>query len=271
MITAATTLYCVMGSPVSHSKGPIVHNAAFAAHRVDAVYLAFEPPHAKAAVQAVKALGIRGASITIPFKEEIIPLLDAIHPDAAAIGAVNTLVLEEGRLTGYNTDWQAAVAPLLDHGIDGKTVCIVGAGGAARAVAHGIRQNGGDLIITNRGRERGEQLAAHVNGNFIPLAEADAIRADVVINTTCLGMEPKIQTLSFPKEALEPGMVVMDVVYTPIETALIKAAKARNCTAIDGLSMFIAQAAAQFELWTGIRPDTLAMKASILNDSGVIS
>ena len=268
MITSATSLYCVLGSPISHSKGPVIHNAAFAAHGIDAVYLAFEPPDAAAAVKAVKALGILGASVTIPFKEKIMPLLDRIHPDARAMKAVNTLVLEDGRLVGYNTDWQAAVAPLLDFGIAGKTVCIAGAGGAARAVAYGISQHGGKIIITNRTARRGEDLAARFNGSFVPLDQAAAIRADIIINTTSLGMAPETQVLSFPKEPLEKGMVVMDVVYTPVNTTLLKTARARGCHIVDGLAMFLTQAAAQFELWTGIRPDQNTMRKSLLHPSG---
>ncbi len=263
MITSSTSLYCVMGSPVSHSKSPVIHNAAFAAYGVDAVYLAFEPPDAASAVQAVRTLGIQGASITIPFKEEIMPLLDRIHPDAEAMGAVNTLVIGDGQIAGYNTDWQAAVAPLLDFGIAGKTVCISGAGGAAHAVAYGIKQNGGKIIITNRTRKRGEDLADHVNGSFVPRSEAATIKADVIINTTPLGMVPEPEVLSFPKEALEEGMLVMDVVYTPMQTTLLKEAAARGCTTIDGLAMFLAQAAAQFELWTGINPDPDIMRKAL--------
>ena len=184
---------------------------------------------------------------------------------------MNTLVLEDGTLAGYNTDWQAAVAPLLDFGISDKTVCIAGAGGAAHAVAYGIKQNGAKIIIANRTKKRGEDLAAHVNGNFVPLSEAASIKADVIINTTPLGMVPNPEVLSFPKEALEEGMLVMDVVYTPMETALLKEAKARGCTTIDGLAMFVAQAAAQFELWTGIQPNTNAMKKSLLTSQGAPS
>lgn len=271
MITSATSLYCVLGSPVAHSKSPVIHNAAFSVHGIDAVYLAFEPPNAAAAVQAVRTLGIKGASVTIPFKEEILPLLDEVHPDAQSIGAVNTLVLNNGKLSGYNTDWQAAVAPLLPHGITGKTVCIAGAGGAARAVAYGIIQNGGRLIITNRSRNRGEGLATTFNAAFVPLEEAASIQADVIINTTSLGMVPNDQVLSFPEAAITPGMIVMDVVYTPLDTLLLKTAEKKGCITIDGAAMFVAQAAAQFELWTGTRPDITAMKKDLLNTSGALS
>ncbi|WP_020589367.1 shikimate dehydrogenase [Desulfobacter curvatus] len=264
MIDAATRLYCVFGNPARHSKGPVIHNAAFKNKGINAVYLAFEVQHAAGAVQAVRTLDIRGASVTIPFKESIMEHLDWIDPTARAIGAVNTIVNEDGVLKGYNTDCQAAVAPLIPFGVSGKVVCIVGAGGAARAVAHGIAAQDGDIIITNRTEQKGQALAEAVNARFIPAGEMASIRADVVINTTSIGMTPKVDEISFPPEALIPEMVVMDVVYTPLRTRLLETAEQKGCTTIDGLSMFIAQAAAQFELWTGTAPDTDLMRSTIL-------
>ena len=263
MIDALTQLYCVFGNPARHSKGPVIHNAAFKNKGINAVYLAFEVQDAARVAQAVRSLDIKGASVTIPFKESIMKYIDWIDPAAKAIGAVNTLVNENGVLKGYNTDCQAAVAPLVPFGISGKIVCIVGAGGAARAVAHGIAAQNGDIIITNRTEQKGQALAEAVNARFIPAKEMVNIQADVVINTTSIGMIPKADGLSFPPEALTSEMVVMDVVYTPLRTRLLDAAEQKGCTTIDGLSMFIAQAAAQFELWTGIPPDTDLMRNTI--------
>lgn len=265
MIDATTRLYCVFGNPVGHSKSPVIHNAAFKDKGINAVYLAFGVQDASGAVQAVRTLGIRGASVTIPFKESIMAHLDWIDPAARAIGAVNTIVNEDGILKGYNTDCQAAVAPLVPFGISGKTVCIVGAGGAARAVAHGIAARNGNVIITNRTEQKGRALAEAVNGQFISAGDTASIRADVVINTTSIGMTPKVDEISFPPEALTSDMVVMDVVYTPLRTRLLATAELKGCTTIDGLSMFIAQAAAQFELWTGISPDVGLMRNTISN------
>lgn len=263
MINAKTDLYCVLGNPVTHSKSPIIHNTAFQDKGLNAAYLAFEPSDIKNAIEAIKTLGIKGASITIPFKESIMAHLDWIDPMALSIGAVNTIVNENGFLKGYNTDCQAAITPLKPYGIAGKTVCIVGAGGAAKAVAYGIAHEKGNIIITNRTAKKGIDLATHVNGKFVSEQHIGQIRADVVINTTSLGMEPNIKQLSFPAEGLAEGMVVMDVVYTPIDTALIRTATQKKCAVIDGLSMFIAQAAAQFKLWTGIQPDTELMRKQI--------
>ena len=264
MITASTTLYCVLGNPVSHSKSPQIHNAAFRDKGQDAVYLAFAPDDIKRAVSALRTLNIHGASVTIPFKENIMAHLDRIDSMAEKIGAVNTVVNKNGLLTGYNTDCEAAVAPLRVHGIRNREVCIVGAGGAARAVAHGIAAEGGRITITNRSEKSGIDLAQRVSGQFVPLERAGEIKAEIVINTTSMGMVPETEILSFPEQALSAGMIVMDVVYTPLETCLLKTARAKDCITIDGLSMFVAQAAAQFKLWTGIEPDTELMRKTVL-------
>jgi len=264
MIDTLTALYCVLGNPVAHSLSPVIHNRAFRDKHLNAVYLAFAPDDIREAVTAIRTLNIRGASVTIPFKESVMDYLDWIDPMASDIGAVNTLVNEGGVLKGFNTDSSAAVAPLLDHGIQGKRVCIIGAGGAARAVAHGVSREGGNIIIINRSRKKGIDLAYKVNGEFVPAEEAEKIKADVVINTTSLGMAPNHKILSFPGKALYPGMVVMDVVYTPLDTVLLKTAKEKKCIVIDGLSMFLAQATAQFRLWTGIEPDIELMRKQVL-------
>ena len=267
MISTSTDLYCVLGSPVSHSQSPLVHNISFKKNKIDAVYLAFEPPDIKTAVMSMRTLGIKGASITIPFKETIIHYLDEVDPLAVSIGAVNTVVNKAGRLVGYNTDCDAAVAPLISHGIHGKTVCIIGAGGAGKAVAHGIAKQGGRIIITNRSAEKGASLAAEVKGQFICQDQMDTIMADVVINTTSCGMYPlQVEDLPFPACKLNPSMIVMDVVYTPLSTKLLSIARKKGCTIIDGLSMFVAQASAQFELWTGLKPDTKIMRDAVLKN-----
>jgi len=266
MFNSSTDLYCVLGSPVSHSLSPLVHNISFRKNKINAVYLAFEPHDIKKAVLSMRTLGIKGASITIPFKETIMPLLDDVDPLAREIGAVNTVINRDGRLFGYNTDSQAATDPLIPHKIDSKTICIIGAGGAGRAVAHGIFKLGGKIIIANRSKKKGSALAAEVRGKFISPEYLGTIKADVVINTTSLGMNLKEETLPFPGQNLTPHMVVMDVVYTPLNTRLLSIARKKGCITIDGLSMFVAQAAAQFKLWTGNDPDTGAMRDAVLNN-----
>ncbi len=260
-----TALYCVLGRPVSHSKSPVIHNAAFRKAGVNAVYLAFEPSSIEQAVKAIRCFAIQGASVTIPFKETVMAHLDWMAPLAQQIGAVNTIVNDNGVLKGYNTDCRAAIDPILSYGgLKNKWVCVVGAGGAARAVVHGASNEGAKIIVTNRTREKGRRLAQEVGGQFVASENAADIHADVVINTTSVGMFPDSDAISFPEKALRPGMVVMDVVYTPVVTRLLKSASARGCIVIDGAAMFIAQAAAQFRLWTGLNPDIELMRHTIV-------
>lgn len=264
-IDAHTRLFCVLGRPVSHSKSPLIHNRAFRDAQMNTVYLAFEPKSIGQAVASIRNFGIQGASVTIPFKESVMEHLDHIDDEAREIGAVNTIVNRDNCLTGYNTDSQAAVRPLIPFGIQGKQVLVIGAGGAARAVVYGIRKQGGDIIIANRSREKGEALAREYGARFIPLAALSSLAPDIIINTTSLGMEPDIHVLSCPEDCITPDCVVMDVVYTPLETQLLHVARKMGCRTVDGLSMFVAQGAAQFELWTGIRPDTDTMRQTVLN------
>lgn len=266
MINSSTYLYCVLGSPVKHSKSPLIHNKAFSDNRINAVYLAFEPRDIGQAVQSIRTLGIRGASVTLPFKEEVMKYLDWIDEEALAMGAVNTLVQEDGQLKGYNTDSKAAVNPLRAFGIKNKTVCIIGAGGAAKAVAYGISKRQGRLIIANRTHQKGRDLADRFQGQFIPLDKLSTLEADIVINTTPLGMEPHLEEIPFPGQGLKSGMVVMDAVYTPLNTRLISTAREKGCQTVDGLSMFVAQGAAQFKLWTGIEPDLETLRRIVLEN-----
>ncbi|HSL61008.1 MAG TPA: shikimate dehydrogenase [Desulfotignum sp.] len=264
-ITADTRLFCVLGNPVSHSKSPIVHNQAFADLHMDAVYLAFAPADIRKAVDAVRQFNIQGVSVTLPFKQRVMDYLDWIDDQARIIGAVNTIVNREGQLCGYNTDSQAALGPLTPFGIAGKTVLVIGAGGAARAVAFGIDRQNGRLMITNRSEQKGRDLAQTYGSLFVPMDEIRHLRPDIIINTTSMGMDPDPDLLPCPAQCLTAGSLVMDVVYTPLETRLICLAREKGCRVVDGLAMFVAQAAAQFELWTGTRPDTAKMRAAVLS------
>lgn len=268
MIDSTTQLYCIFGNPVQHSKSPLIHNACFQHHHLNAVYLAFEIDEISKAITALKGLNIQGASITIPFKESIMPYLDWIDADALNIGAVNTVKNIKGKLLGYNTDYTGAIVPLKPFGIKHKTVCLVGAGGAAQAIAYGIHKEKGNLVIVNRNKKRGEKLALKYHGDFVSLEESDKLKifnADIVINTTPVGMPPDIDELAFPKALLDPRMVVMDIVYTPVKTKLLSEAQKKGCKTIDGLSMLIHQGIAQFKLWTGITPEIQLMQQAIVN------
>jgi len=269
MIDSFTQIYGVFGNPVRHSKSPVIHNFAFQYYHINAVYLAFEPDEIAKSVEAIRALNIKGASITLPFKESVMAYLDRIDEDAETVGAVNTIVNKEGKLHGFNTDYKAAVEPLKPFGIQGKKVCVIGAGGAAQAVAYGIFKEKGRLVIVNRNEKRGEILAEKYKADFFSLNDKGSlhkIRPDILINTTPVGMTPNITDLSFPLDYLNPETLVMDIIYTPLKTRLLHEAQLKGCTIIDGLTMFLSQGAHQFKLWTGISPDVELMRKAMLKD-----
>lgn len=262
----ATDLYCIFGNPVTHSKSPIMHNTLFVDNKINAVYLAFEINDIKTGINAVKGLGIKGASITIPFKKKVIEFLDDIDTQAKEIGAVNTIINKNGKIIGYNTDWSGGTDPLKEHGIENKKVGIIGAGGAAHALAYGIIKNKGNLTIINRSDKNGKKLASLFTCNFLKIDKMKNENFDIIINTTPLGMGPDIKKTPVKKEYLNKNMIIMDIVYNPVETQLIKDAKKAGCRIIDGLSMFVNQGAQQFELWTGIKPSIELMRKTVIKE-----
>ncbi len=271
LITPETKLYCIFGKPVSHSMSPLVHNMLFNEFGVNAVYLAFEINDIKKGVDSMRTLGIKGASITIPFKEDILKHLDEIDEAAHNIGAVNTVINKDGYLVGYNTDCAGAVEPLKEivSSLKNKRVCILGAGGAARAVAFGIKKEGGDVTIVNRSKNRGKQLSMEVNGKFLTLSEFNDLMlisayTDILINTTSVGMTPNIDESPVNSKILHKNMTVMDIIYNPLKTELLKDAELAGCTTVDGLSMFIHQGAAQFEMFTGFKASHNFMRETVL-------
>jgi len=262
MIDAQTELYGVLGNPVRHSLSPVIHNSAFRKMGLNAVYLAFEVKNLKAAMEGIREFGIRGVSVTVPFKTEALPFLDEIDVLAEKIRAINTIVNQGGKLIGYNTDWSGALMAL-EEWIDlkDKRVLLIGAGGAARAIGFGLKEKGAEIFISNRSHERGEQLARELKAVFQP--SIDGLEADVLINATSIGMYPQPEATPFPKEFLKEGMIVMDIVYQPLETRLLKEAERKGCLAINGLEMLLYQAAAQIEIWTGRKADVLNIRESL--------
>lgn len=265
-INTKTLLFGVIGSPVSHSMSPAMHNAAFKASGINGVYLAFDVTDVEGTVRAVRALSIKGLSVTIPHKLAVMDHLDFIDPTAKDIGAVNTIVNRDGRLEGYNTDCSGAIRAILEKtDLKGKRVVLCGAGGAARAIAFGIKKEGADLVILNQIKEEGEKLASDTGSVFRPLDDFPEEGCDVLINSTPLGMSPNYDASPVKSSFLKPGMVVMDIVYNPIETRLLKDAKDAGCTVIDGTKMFIYQGAMQFELWTGLKAPVDVMTSVVLD------
>jgi shikimate dehydrogenase len=260
-LDAHTVLYAVLGSPVRHSLSPAIHNAAFEATGLNGVYVAFETTDLPGSLAGARALSFGGLSITLPFKSAVIPLLDQLDPLAERIGAVNTIRNERGKLIGYNTDGSGALKALETvTDLVGKKCLVVGAGGAARAIGYALSQRGVEIVIANRSPEKGKSLADFLKGRFIPLAEADRIETDLLVQTTSVGMFPSTNQVPVSSEALREGMVVMDVVYNPLKTKLLRLAEERGCITVNGLEMFIYQGAEQFRLWTGLEPPVEIMR-----------
>lgn len=241
------------------SLGAAMHLAGYRALGLPFTYVPFTVTDLEGAVRGMRALGIRGAGISMPYKRAVMPLLDAIDADAASIGAVNTIVNDGGRLTGHNTDWTGAVRALEEVGpLAGLRVLLLGAGGAARAIAHGLARAKATVTIANRDVGKAEALAAATGARAASLEE-EAARAhahDVVLNATSLGMREVDPKSPVPETAIREGMLVMDIVYKPLETELLKAAARRGARVVHGGRMLLYQAARQFELYTG-RPAPL--------------
>jgi shikimate dehydrogenase len=269
MIDAQTELYGVIGNPVQHSLSPIIHNGAFKRLGWNAVYLAFEVKNVEEALRGIRGLGVRGVSVTIPFKTEVVPLLDKIEGLAKKIGAVNTIVNRRGRLIGYNTDCDGAIEALEEKmDLRGKRVVLLGAGGAARGIGFGLRERGYPLTVVTRSKERGQALSKDLGCDYLPVSslvrmKAGEFEADVIINATSLGMYPRDGETPIPKTLLKERMMVMDIVYQPLQTKLLREAKEKGCVTVDGLEMLIRQGMAQFEIWTGRRLEIEQVKKDL--------
>ncbi len=251
-----TELCAVLLHPAAHTRSPAMHNAAFASLGLDAVYLAFDvPPEAlAAAVEGGRALGVRQLAISIPHKEAVAAHCDSLDETARAIGAVNTVTREGGRLVGSNTDWIGAVRALEREGpIDGARAVVLGAGGTARAVTYGLLRRGARVTVLNRTPARAqalaEELGAQDAGDLPRLGEVDH---DLLVNTTSVGLREDRSPV--PAAALREGTRVLDAVYDPAQTRLLRDAAAAGATPIGGKWMLVEQAAEQVRLWSGHTP-----------------
>jgi shikimate dehydrogenase len=251
-INGKTLLYGILGNPVTHSLSPAMHNAALAASDINGVYLPFPAPDITAAVTGIRGLGVQGVSVTIPHKENVMNLLDAIDPVAAKIGAVNTVINREGILTGLNTDWLGATRALEEEiELSGAEAVLLGAGGSARAIGFGLLEKGTKVVLCSRTESRGRALADELGCPWVPLTDARELSGDILINATSVGMEPHVENTPVPEQILSRFQVIMDIVYAPKKTRLLQEAEASGCIIINGLEMLLYQGVAQFELWTG--------------------
>ncbi|RLB26361.1 MAG: shikimate dehydrogenase [Deltaproteobacteria bacterium] len=259
-----TELYGIVGLPVKHSLSPVMHNAAFQAVNKNAVYLAFETGDLKGVINGMRALSINGMSVTIPHKVNIISYLDELHPLAKDIGAVNTIVNCKGRLIGYNTDATGALRALEERiSLEGIRCLILGAGGAARSIGFALKGVGAILTITNRTASRGQALSEALSCTFVPWERIDNIDTELIVQATPVGMAPEVDACPIPESVLKPGLMVMDIVYNPYRTKLLKLAMSKGCDVIDGVSMFVYQGAEQFRLWTKMDPPISVMERAV--------
>lgn len=251
MITAHTTLNAVLGFPLGHSLSPAFHNAEYTKRAHDAVLLPFENKNLAGLVEAIRTLNIELSAVTSPFKEEIIPFLDEVDPLAQRLQSVNTVLNLEGKLKGFNTDYSGIAAALKGLDLKGKTVLLLGAGGAAHAAAAFVNDQGAELFCLNRNAARAQALVQRFGGTVIDdLTEKSTEQSyDLIINATPVGQAPKSNETPLEARWLSAGQTVFDLVYNPEETRLLREAKAAGAQTLSGLILFKAQALEQIRLW----------------------
>ena len=278
-INPQTRVYALIGKPVSHSMSPAIHNAAFMKLGLDSIYVAFEVVDVKSAMAGMRALdNFRGMSVTIPHKIEVMQYVDEIPDVDRHIGSINTVVKEDGKLIGFNTDGPGALKAIGDAGVKlaGKNVLMLGAGGAARAIAFTLAQKGsiGKLVLLDINEEFLSQLTGDLKSGtdavIVPGAlnqaavEEHMASADLIINCTPVGMHPNVDATLVPEHLFRPGQVIFDVVYNPLETKLLRQAKAKGLKAIPGVEMFINQAILQFERFAGADAPEELMRSVVM-------
>jgi shikimate dehydrogenase len=270
-IRGSTRIVGIFGDPIDHTLSPLMHNAAFQRLQMDYCYVPFHvrPAELADAVKAVRSLNLAGVNITVPHKENVIPLLDRIDEEASFIGAVNTVTNVEGVLTGYNTDGRGFMSSLEEAGIslDGKNVIVAGAGGACRAISYYISKRASSLSIFDIDREKCGHLVAdlsRIRDNVRSLKNIPSLKDyDVFINATPLGLKDS-DPLPVDPDRITPGMVVYDLVYR--KTPLLKEAENKGAVVLDGSGMLLWQGVLAFELWTGTMPPVDLMRDVLLSN-----
>ncbi len=268
-------IVCCIGQPVAGNPTQYMMEKAFVAAGLDWRYLTLEVPPEKLAdaVCGLRALGFKGANFTIPHKVAVIPLLDELSPAAEMMGAVNCVNRVGDKLVGENTDGKGFVQSLREFGeLTGKRVVVLGAGGAARAIAVELGLSGvGEITIVNRSAIRGEELAAllrervKISSQFVHWEGDYAIpaEADIVVNATSIGLGDSAARVPIDVESLRPELIVADVIFNPPQTWLLRTAADHGCRTLDGLGMLVNQAVIGFRIWTGIEPDAAVMREAL--------
>lgn len=278
-----TEVFAVVGDPIAQSLSPAVHNAAFRAAGQNKVLVPILVPSGrlKASLDELAWLGIRGCSVTIPHKEEIIPLLAKSDGAVERTGSCNTVVIQGGERVGYNTDYRAAMDSL-EEALGGvatgddpspileKQALLLGAGGVARSIAFGLARRGAIVTVTNRHDERSARLAEDVGCRALNWSNRASIHTDILINCTPVGMHPNVDDTPMPPAGFQPGMTVMDTVYHPENTMFLKLARERGCKTVSGVDMFVRQAAHQFHLYTGLEAPLEVMRDVVRRKLGPV-
>ena len=277
-ISGKTRVCGVIGDPIGHTLSPTIHNAAFNHLGLDFVFLAFHVKVAELenAMRGMRGLGIHGLNVTMPHKSAVIGFLDKVDFTVRFLGSANTILNRDGKLSGFSTDGVGALKALLENGVDpsGKKVLLLGAGGAAKAIAFMFVPEVGELTILNRSAEKAQELAETLGHMFNQKVVGGALSphsikmnlrdSDVLINATSVGMKPNLSQSLVSPEWLRSDLAVMDIVYNPVETKLAKDAKAAGAKVINGVEMLIYQGAASLEIWTGkSAPIEVMRKAAI--------
>jgi len=278
---ANTKLIGLIGHPIKQSYSPFIHNIAAQFKNIDYIYLPFDVVvnNLEIALKGVVAFGIRGLNVTIPHKEKIIKYLDEVSEEAAMIGAVNTIVNEDGKLKGYNTDINGILESLTEFKdlISGSKVCVIGAGGGARAVIYTLVRHfkPGQITIINRTIQRADSLQSYFSekmrfdnfktANLFPPELIETFRSSkLIINSTSVGMFPEVDdSPTNLKESFHKDQLVFDMIFNPTETKLLNLAKQQGAATLGGLKMLVHQAAKSFELWTGEEPPVEKISRSL--------
>lgn len=278
-ISGRTRVCGVIGDPVEHTLSPLIHNAAYQALKLDYVFLAFKvkPAQVAHAVHGMRALNIRGLNVTMPHKSVVLQHLDRVDLSAQIVNSVNTILNKENTLFGFNTDGIGALRAFKENGVEtkGRKILLLGAGGAARAIAYTLAKETDEIAVLNRTAKTAKALAKILENALSKkvttgsLSSSDVAQnlkdSDIIVNATSVGMRPNFDESPVPSRLLRSDLTIMDIVYNPLETRLIKEAKTVGANVINGVEMLIYQGAASFELWTGKSAPVDVMRKAVLD------
>ncbi len=271
-ITAKTKICLVIGDPIKYSLSPQMHNAGYKALGIDDQFI-FVASHVNISemedfIKGARAMKIRGVSLTMPHKLEVLKYLDEIDPVAKKIGAVNTIINEANILKGYNTDWLGVVKPLeMITNLTGKHVALIGAGGAARAAVYGFVKKGAKVTIFNRTIKKAKELAEEFGCSYASLDELEKVKVlDIIFNATSVGLHSEENQTPLPKKYITNKHIVFDAIYSSFETRLLQEAKEKGAKTIHGLKMFLYQGTEQFKLYTGHEAPSDIMKKVLIGN-----